>query len=194
MARHPCTGAFLVWFRLDLRLADNPALYHAAATGGPVIPVYIWSPEEEGTWAPGAAGKWWLHQSLCSLQRDLRKNNSRLLIRRGPAACALRQLVKETGACAVHWNRRYEPVLHRRDAELEATLIRDGIQGQTFNSALLFAPWEVATKQHSPFRVFTPFWKTCLLSDPAPRFHLRDPDSGHGRLQSQRSRVSRDVG
>ena len=31
----------IVWFRQDLRLADNPALQAAAATGAPVIPVYI---------------------------------------------------------------------------------------------------------------------------------------------------------
>ena len=45
----------LVWFRLDLRLADNPALLAAVKRGGPVIPVFVWAPEEEGDWPPGAA-------------------------------------------------------------------------------------------------------------------------------------------
>ena len=44
----------LVWFRQDLRLSDNPALAAALERGGPVIPVYIWAPEEEGSWPPGA--------------------------------------------------------------------------------------------------------------------------------------------
>jgi len=60
-------AATLVWFRLDLRLADNPALAAAAARGGRVLPIFIWAPEEEGDWPPGAASRWWLHQSLRSL-------------------------------------------------------------------------------------------------------------------------------
>jgi len=41
-------AATLVWFRVDLRLADNPALAAAATRGARVLPVFIWAPEEEG--------------------------------------------------------------------------------------------------------------------------------------------------
>jgi deoxyribodipyrimidine photo-lyase len=61
----------LVWFRQDLRLADNPALAAAHAAGGPVIPVYVHAPAEEGGWAPGGASRWWLHHSLASLAAEL---------------------------------------------------------------------------------------------------------------------------
>ena len=47
----------LVWFRHDLRLDDNPALAAAAARGR-VVPVFIWAPEEEAPWEPGAASRW----------------------------------------------------------------------------------------------------------------------------------------
>lgn len=47
----------LVWFRRDLRLRDNAALHAALEVGGPVLPVYIYSPEEEQPWAPGAASR-----------------------------------------------------------------------------------------------------------------------------------------
>jgi deoxyribodipyrimidine photo-lyase len=161
-------GAIIVWFRLDLRLADNPALCDAAATGRPIIPAFIWCPEEEGAWLPGAATKWWLHQSLCSLRNNLEKKGARLVIRRGPAVFALRKLIKETGASAVHWNRRYEPTLQDRDAKIEKVLTAEGILVRTSNSALLFEPWEIATKQGTPFRVFTPFWKACQTSNSPP--------------------------
>ena len=42
----------LVWFRRDLRLDDNPAVA-AAAARGPVVPLFIWAPEEEDPWEPG---------------------------------------------------------------------------------------------------------------------------------------------
>ena len=66
----------LVWFRQDLRLADNPALSAAVAAGARIVPVYVWSPEEEGGWAPGAASRWWLHQSLQALDASLRERGS----------------------------------------------------------------------------------------------------------------------
>ena len=105
----------IVWFRLDLRLADNPALHAAVEAGDSIVPVFIWSPEEEGDWRPGAASRWWLHQSLAALEEGLRLRGSRLIIRQGPVLEALRQLVKETGAKKVLWNRRYEPKVIARD-------------------------------------------------------------------------------
>ncbi|MEO6828180.1 MAG: deoxyribodipyrimidine photo-lyase, partial [Acidobacteriaceae bacterium] len=66
-------GPGLLWLRLDLRLADNPALIAAMETCSSVIPVFIWAPEEETPWAPGAASRWWLHQSLLDLDRVLAK-------------------------------------------------------------------------------------------------------------------------
>ena len=66
----------IVWFRKDLRLADNPAL-HAAAQRGPIVPVFIWAPEEEADWAPGEVSRWWLNESLGALEGQLRTLGSR---------------------------------------------------------------------------------------------------------------------
>lgn len=150
----------LVWFRLDLRVADNPALA-AAVRRGKVVPVFIWSPEEEQPWAPGAASRWWLHHSLAALTRDI----GGLVIRRGPSLDALRQLRRETGATAVFWNRRYEPALVARDTKVEQALIADGLQVESFNSALLFEPGEIKTGSGGPYKVFTPFYRACLAAD-----------------------------
>src|SRR3954468_9758222 len=96
----------IVWFRQDLRLADNPALHAAVKRGGAVLPVYIWSPDEEGNWPPGNASKVWLHDSLIKLHESLQKRGSRLVIAYGEAELALDSIVRETNASAVMWNRR----------------------------------------------------------------------------------------
>lgn len=152
----------IVWFRLDLRLRDNPALDAAVARGGPVVPVFIWAPDEEAPWAPGAASRWWLHESLASLQRVLSERGSRLVIRAGPSTATVAALVAETGANAVFWNRRYEPALVARDARMKAFCGEQGWQARSFNSALLFEPWELQTVTKKPYQVFTPFWKACV--------------------------------
>ena len=66
-AVYPGGVTTIVWFRIDLRLADNPALAAAARAGRG--PVFIWAPDEEGDWPPGAASRWWLHRSLRALAR-----------------------------------------------------------------------------------------------------------------------------
>jgi deoxyribodipyrimidine photo-lyase len=170
----------IVWLRIDLRLADNPALNEAVKNGGAVVPVFVWSPEEEGDWPPGAASRWWLHQSLAALDARLRQLGSRLVIRRGPALESLRALVKEAGAQAVFWNRRYEPAVIARDARVKESLRQDGVTVESFNAALLHEPWTIQNQSGKPFQVFTPFWRHCLTKPdpdeplPAPK-HLPAP-------------------
>ncbi|HVI20174.1 MAG TPA: deoxyribodipyrimidine photo-lyase [Gaiellales bacterium] len=159
----------LVWFRSDLRLADNPALT-AAASRGPVIPVYVWSPDEEDSWPPGAASRWWLHHSLSALERALERQGSLLVIRRGPADEALAGLMDETGADAVFWNRRYEPAAVAREAQLKRSLPGP----QSFNGALLHTPWTVVTGSGTPYQVFTPFWRRLRSMEP-PQAPLPPP-------------------
>jgi deoxyribodipyrimidine photo-lyase len=158
----------IVWFRRDLRLHDNPALDAAVQHGGPIIPVFIWAPEEEEQWAPGGASRWWLHQSLASLAAALHERGSRLILRRGSSLRTLQDVVRTTGARAVLWNRRYEPSVRQRDATITATLRAQSLTVESWNAGLLYEPWEVATKAGKPFKVFTPFWKACLArSQPA---------------------------
>jgi deoxyribodipyrimidine photo-lyase len=152
----------ILWFRSDLRLADNLALQAAIQRGAAIVPVFIHAPEEEAPWAPGGASRWWLHQSLESLDATLRAINSRLIIRRGPTLESLRALANATGAGAVFWNRRYEPAVIARDARIQTALLAEDLKVETFNGALLQEPWAIQNRSGRPFQVFTPFWKHCL--------------------------------
>jgi deoxyribodipyrimidine photo-lyase len=152
----------VVWFRKDLRLADNPALDFALSTGSPIIPVFVWNPSDDGEWAVGGASKWWLHRSLGAFSASLEKHASRLIIRSGPALPGLRRIVQETGARTVVWNRRYEPASIAGDTAVKQGLLDDGIDARSFNGALLFSPMRIRNQSGQPFKVFTPFWKHCL--------------------------------
>jgi deoxyribodipyrimidine photo-lyase len=152
----------ILWFRLDLRLADNPALQAALRHGGGVIPVFIWAPKEESPWEPGAASRWWLHHSLAELSCRLESLGSRLILRRGPAVATLRELARQYKATAIFWNRRYEPAVIARDHIVKQTLREAGLKTESFNGALLHEPWTIENQSGKPFQVFTPFWKKCL--------------------------------
>ena len=150
----------IVWFRSDLRIEDNPALFEAAKEGR-IIPVFIWSPEEEDM-SPGAATRWWLHQSIKSLTESLEKLGTTLVLRTGESIKNLEKLAKDTGAKGVYWNRRYEPMIRRRDDEIACQLRQAGLTVKTFKASLLAEPEEIENKSGLPFKVFTPFWKQCL--------------------------------
>jgi deoxyribodipyrimidine photo-lyase len=158
------TSSAIVWLRQDLRLADNPALRAACRRGGPVVPVFIWAPEEEGAWPAGSASRWWLHQSLTALARECRAAGAELVVRQGASLAELLRVAKATGADAVFWNRRYEPATVARDRKVEAALRVAGLQTASYNGALLHEPWTIKNKAGRPFQVFTPFWRTCLAS------------------------------
>jgi deoxyribodipyrimidine photo-lyase len=149
----------LVWFRRDLRLADNPALSAALAAHERIVPVYVHAPHEEAPWSPGAASRWWLHRSLAALDRDLRSRGSALHVHEGESLATLRDLAAATGARAVYWNRVYEPAAIARDVDVKQALRDAGIDAKSFNAALLCEPWEIATASNAPYRVFTPYWR-----------------------------------
>ena len=94
----------ICWLRLDLRLADNPALLAATESGAPVIPVFTWSPDDEAPWAPGGASRWWLHQSLTALDASLRDRGSRLIVRQGSAVRELLSVARAVGATHLAFN------------------------------------------------------------------------------------------
>ena len=107
-----------MWFRRDLRLADNPALQALLDNGHTPVPVYIHD-EPDPDWPLGSASAWWLHHSLLSLRDSLRQRGSKLLVVSGESLRILLRLVDSTGATGVYWNRCYEPALIERDKEAE---------------------------------------------------------------------------
>jgi len=152
----------LVWFRSDLRLADNPALHAALEAGFDPVPVYIHAPHEEGCWAPGAASNAWRHRSLKALDLALRQRGSRLLVRRGESAMVLQQLIEQSRAQALFWNRKYEPATQPRDAAIKQALKQRHVQVRSCNAALLAEPWDVQTRTGEPYKVFTAFYRNVM--------------------------------
>lgn len=151
----------IVWFSQDLRIEDHPALCAAIDKGSAVIPLYVWSPEEEGEWALGGASRWWLHGALYRLQEKLKTLGLKLIFRQHSSLESIIDVAKQTQADAVFWNQRYEPYLLKRDAMIKAKLHHLGIQTQIFNGSLLFEPEKILNKKQKPYQIFSHFWNYC---------------------------------
>ncbi|WP_040617192.1 deoxyribodipyrimidine photo-lyase [Roseibium sp. TrichSKD4] len=146
----------IVWFRQDLRVADNAALYHAAQEG-PVIPVFIWDDAAPLTnsQAIGAAGKWWLHHSLTALREQL----GDLVVLRGDPATVLQELALETKAEAVRWNRAYDEYGIERDKKIKTELRESGLMVKSFKGNVLHEPWDIKTGSGSSYKVYSHYWR-----------------------------------
>jgi len=164
----------VVWFRDDLRVADNPALRAAADSGRPVLCLYVWDVESEGVRPPGGAAQWWLHHSLTALAEELDRLGARLTVRRGPAERVVADVLRDSGAGAVFWNRRYGGAERRIDQAIKTAARDGGLEAASFAASLLFEPWTIRTGAGTPFSVYTPFWRACLAAPP-PRKPLAAP-------------------
>ena len=106
------------WFRQDLRISDNPALF-AAVNKGEVLPIYILDDENAGKYKIGSASRIWLHHSLEKLNESL---EHKLRIFAGDAKEVIAQLLQKYDISAVYWNRCYEPWRIKRDQAIKEML------------------------------------------------------------------------
>lgn len=164
----------IIWFRRDLRLADNPALDAAVKSKRPLILLYIL--ETDAAREDGAAKKVWLHHSLLSLANDIQSRGGQLVLKKGAAKPILDELIMQSGASALYWNRRYTEDGRKIDGAIKSDLKSRGLDVQSFSANLLTEPWALKTKTGGFYKVFTPYWRATraqLLVDAA----LPAPDS-----------------
>lgn len=165
----------IYWFRQDLRLTDNPAL-SAAVENGQVIPIYILDDTNAKQFKIGDASRCWLHHSLNSLNQSLDK---KLSVYSGDAIKIIQKLIKLYKVKFIYWNRCYEPWQIERDKKIKQWLEKNNIDAQSFNSSLLWEPWEILKADNTPYRVFTPFYRKACASSLLPRKPVRKVNSSH---------------
>lgn len=161
----------IYWLRQDLRLHDNPALTAAVETGKPIIAVYILDQSPKNKWKLGSASRWWLHHSLQELSQSFSQLGSRLILRSGNVNDVLVDLVNETDADSLYFSQQYEPYAVELENQI-STLFTNHIEIKRFKGYLLYEPDSIRSGNNQPYKVFTPFYKTCLAhSKPSQPIH-----------------------
>ena len=158
-------GIAIHWFRQDLRITDNPSL-ETAAEFDAVLPIYILDDGNSQEFKMGSASRWWLYNSLQSLNESL---DGKLSIYSQNPEIVIQELLKKYEVKAVFWNRCYEPWRIDRDIDIKAYLDDKNIENKSFNSHLLWEPWEISKDDGTPYRVFTPYYKKGCLNAEEPR-------------------------
>ncbi len=166
---HDRQPAVIHWFRRDLRIADNTALFHASMNGLPVIPLYILSHWKISHPWTGPNRQYFLCRSLESLARNLETLDGRLIVRQGKAVTELRKLILECQATALYFNADPDPFGKSVEKEVRELCVELGVECHAYDDVSLHQPGEVLTQSGSVYRVYTPYSRNWLsLPKPPP--------------------------
>ncbi len=147
----------ICWFRRDLRVRDNPALFHAASTGLPVIPIFIVDTELiEGIKSDGAVFDFQA-ECLQDLATNIEEIGGRLIVRTGTLTDVFSTIIGETHPRAVYFDRDYEPSAMARDLAATKFLSGYGIDVKSFDDVTIHHPEDIKTSNGGPYAVFSPF-------------------------------------
>ena len=164
----------IFWFRRDLRLNDNNALFHALKSGSAVLPIFIFDVEIlEKLNSKSDARVSFIHSEISKMNEGLLKYRSALKVLCDKPLKAFQKLVDEYEINGVYTNRDYETYAIQRDKEIEIFLNDKGIGFNTFKDQVIFEHEEVLKDDGTPYTVFTPFskkWKQKLENIEIPEF------------------------
>jgi deoxyribodipyrimidine photo-lyase len=161
----------VVWFRRDLRVADQPALRAALDAADQVVPVFVVDRALLDGRPSGPNRRAFLHGALGALAKDLEALGGRLLLREGDPVQVIPAMAREAAADAVYCSLEHTPYARRRDAAVERALRADGRRLHALPGVYLTDFDEVRRADGGPFRVYSPFAraaKAAAWDDPIP--------------------------
>jgi deoxyribodipyrimidine photo-lyase len=164
------------WFRADLRLRDNTALYAACAEAAVVFPIFIFDPailKSPDTGAPITA---FMLRALESLECDVAAAGGKLIFRHGPVLEEIKAVFRETRARSLFFNRDYEPYARKRDGDVERWARTAGVAVTSFKDGVLHEPDEILKDNGKPYGVFTAYarkWRLRALDPVLPAAKFR---------------------
>ena len=149
----------IFWFRRDLRLEDNAALYHALKGEHPVLPLFIFDQNILDKLATDDARITFIYQTVEGLKTILQKAGSDLLVRYGKPEQIWPEVLKDYDVAEVYTNHDYEPYARERDDNMAEFLRSENIEFKTFKDQVIFEKSEILKADKTPYTVFTPFYK-----------------------------------
>ncbi|MGJ7496804.1 cryptochrome/photolyase family protein [Variovorax sp. RT4R15] len=168
----------LMWFRRDLRIDDNAALYHALRACRQVVCVFVFDRAILDPLPRFDRRVEFIRESLVELDAELRRLGGGLIVRHAVAEEEIAQLARSLDVQAVFANRDDEPAALARDAQVLGALANAGVAFHTYKDQAIFERDELLTKTGQPYTVFTPYKRAWLATVDA--FYLKPyPSRGY---------------
>lgn len=153
----------IFWFRRDLRLHDNAALYHALKSGNLVLPIFIFDKNILDKLEDKRDRRVeFIHSVIEEIQAELQQLGSTIVVKYGTPEEIFPALLNEYEVTAIYTNHDYEPYAHERDEAVREYANSEGIGFHTYKDQVIFEKNEVLSGAGTPYTVFTPYsrkWK-----------------------------------
>lgn len=157
------------WFRRDLRLHDNTALFHALNSGVPVQAVFIFDSDILDELEDKRDRRLvFIHEQLEKINQQLKEYGARLLVEYGKPMDVWKTLCDKYSIKAVFVNGDYEPYAFRRDKIISEFLQTKNIDFYSYKDQVIFEKDEVTKDDGNPYTVFTPYskkWKAAIRNN-----------------------------
>ncbi len=173
----------IFWFRRDLRLEDNAALYEALKGDHPVQPIFIFDRSIlDELQDPADARVHFIHQELERLAGEIERRGGNLDIRYGTPVEIWQQLLQDYDVAQLYANRDYEPYARTRDKEIYEMLEAQGIPFISKKDHVIYEKNEVLKDNGDPYIVYTPYsrrWKERYQQEGIPNFGSESISNWH---------------
>ena len=149
--------ATFFWFRRDLRLSDNTALFHALSENQHVIPLFIFDANIIDELPKDDARISFIYEQLQAIDEELKKVGSSLLVLKGNPKQIWQQLLTEYPVKNIYFNKDYEPYAIARDKEITALAKTNKVAVFNFKDQVIFEETDVLKDDGTPYTIYTPY-------------------------------------
>lgn len=193
------TTRTLLWFRRDLRLFDQAALFYALKERTDVLPIFIFDNDILSKLDdPSDARVTFIYDQLAEMKSELQKRKSDLFIRHGSPLEVFKTLASEMKIEAIYTNHDYEPEARQRDEAVAKWAESKSIEFKTYKDQTLFEKDEILTDARKPYTVYTPYKRKVLAN--LQGFYLKSYpvdlyESSYAEIKSPEKMISlKDIG
>lgn len=159
-------GKTIFWFRRDLRLKDNAALYYALKENKNVQCIFVFDTNIlEELDNKKDARVHFIHHTLVELNKELKKYETSLKVYSGKPMAVVKKIIEKENINAIYTNHDYEPYAIQRDKKVEEYCVQNNVAFKTFKDQVIFEKDEILKDNGKPYSVFTPYskrWKAKL--------------------------------
>ena len=170
----------VVWLRNDFRFIKNDALIYACKNHETVSALYIYKKKE---FKNRSAQQWWLFQSLNNFKNKLEKLNITLEVIEAESYKVIFEKILKKKKFSIYWNKVYEPQYLLFDQKISNSLKLKNINFKIFKGNLLNESHEIKKNDNTPFKVFTPFWRT------AEKYYLEKGFKKNEKIKSKKKKI-----
>ena len=149
----------IFWFRRDLRLEDNHALFKALKSGYDVLPIFIFDSNITNKLNQNDHRLNYINNVLDDLNKRLSENKKKIYTYKGDPIDIISKLIIKLKIKEIYLNKDYEPYARDRDDKIEKLCMANNVSYNSFKDHVIFEEDQIVKKDGTPYVVYTPYSK-----------------------------------